>query len=308
MSTETTNADGNETVSPSSSVNLESVRAIAKKDFKDSFRSWLFWGLSIFFFMLLVLFTGVLWYFDGDVIAAEGLTTALLIEEVGSITRLVIPLIALVLGWKAIAGERESGSIKILLSLPHSRKDVLLGKLIGRSAVLSLSLTVGFALAAIVVAAMVGSFDIGDYLGLLVMSIIYGIAYTSIAIAASSLTRSTTIAGAAIFGVFVLFYIVWDSVLVAVYLLIAFEYLPDSETIAQLALFYRSLDPGTAYWSVLSLFTSFGGLDDQTVMMLETMFDDVPFYLEDWFAMIVFLFWIIVPTLVAMFRLDRVDL
>ncbi len=47
MSTET--AGGSAPTSPSSSINLESVRAIAKKDFKDSFRSWVFWGLSIFF-------------------------------------------------------------------------------------------------------------------------------------------------------------------------------------------------------------------------------------------------------------------
>ncbi|RQG95158.1 ABC transporter permease [Natrarchaeobius chitinivorans] len=306
MSTETgtTTASG----SPSSSINLESIRAIAKKDFQDSFRSWVFWGLSIFFFTLLVASTGIISYFEGDLIAAEGATTVVLIDQVRGLTQLVIPLIALILGWKSVAGERESGSIKILLSLPHSRTDVLIGKLIGRSAVLAVSLTVGFALAAVVVAALIGSFDVGDYLGLLVVSILYGVAYTSLAIAASSMTRSTTIAGAAIFGIFVLFYIIWDTIVTAIYLLMIFDYLPDNETMAQVVLFFQSLDPGTAYATVLSLATSVAEMDDQTVAALEAMFDTVPFYLTDWFALVVLLFWIVVPMAIAIIRFDRTDL
>ncbi|RQG92971.1 ABC transporter [Natrarchaeobius halalkaliphilus] len=290
-----------------SSVDVESVRAIATKDFRDSIRSWVFWGLSVFFFTLLVTVTGFLAYFGED-IAAQGATTAALVGYVSEITRLVIPLIALILGWKAIAGERESGSIKVLLSLPHSRTDVILGKLIGRSTVLSVSLLIGFTLAGAIVAAMLGSFDVTDYAGLLAVSILYGIAYTSIAIAVSSLTRSTTIAGAAVFAVFVLFYIVWDAVVGAVSLLMALDYLPQGENTAQAVLFYQSLDPGTAYTSVLSLVTSVAEMDGQTVAMLETMFDAVPFYLTDWFALVVLLFWIVVPTAVAVYRFDRVDL
>ncbi|ELZ06417.1 ABC transporter [Natrialba chahannaoensis JCM 10990] len=293
--------------SSSSSINPASVRAVAKKDFRDSIRSWMFWGLSVFFFTLLVATTGAISYF-GDDIAAQGQTTEALVAMVNGITRLVIPLIALILGWKAIAGERESGSIKILLSLPHSRKDVLLGKLIGRAAVLSVSLIVGFVLAALVVVALLGSFDIVDYGGLLVMSIIYGLAYTSIAVAVSSLTRSTTIAGAGMFGIFVLFYILWDTMLVAFMTLMNSGYLPEGETSAQVALFFNSLDPGVAYQNVLSLATSMPEMDQQTVQILENTFGSVPFYLQDWFAFVILLAWIVVPIAIALFRFDRVDL
>ncbi len=44
--------------SASSSLTLESVRAITKKDFQDSIRSWLFWGLSVFFFTLMAVLAG----------------------------------------------------------------------------------------------------------------------------------------------------------------------------------------------------------------------------------------------------------
>ncbi len=297
-----------------SSIELQSATAIAKKDFQDAVRSWLFWGLSLFFFTLLVAVTGVISYFGED-IAAQGQTTETLVFLVSDITRLVLPLIALILGWKSIAGERETGSIKILLSLPHSRRDVVLGKLLGRSAVLSVSLLVGFVLAAVIVAALLGTFDIVDYVGLLTMSIIYGVAYTSIAVALSSLTRSTTVAGAAMIGVFVLFYIVWNAIQDVVFLLMnrgtisgvtvedGFERPPNW------AYFLESLDPGNAYANVLSLATDVAELDDETLMLQEEFFGgSIPFYLQDWFAFIILLFWIVVPIAIALYQFDQVDL
>ena len=300
----------------SSSINPESVRAIAKKDFQDSIRSWMFWGLSVFFFTLLVAVTGVISYFGED-IAQAGATTEALVLFVSQITRLVIPLIALVLGWKSIAGEREAGSIKILLSLPHSRKDVILGKLLGRSAVLSISLIVGFVLAAVVVAALLGSFDIVDYAGLLAMSIVYGIAYTSIAVSLSSLTRSTTIAGAAMVGVFVLFYVVWNGIQSAIFLLMNRDYISGVpvesmggiERPPNWAYFVDMLDPGNAYQNVLSLVTSAAELDEDMLAAQEEFFGgEIPFYLQDWFSAVILLFWIVVPILIALYRFDRVDL
>lgn len=306
----------------SGSVSVKSIRAIAKKDFQDSIRSWLFLFLSVFFFSILVLPTVVLWHLGGDLPTAEA-TTAELVSHVHTITRLVIPVIALVLGWKAIAGERESGSLKVLLSLPHSRTDVLLGKFIGRSAVLTLSLFVGFFLAAFVVILLFGGFDLADYVGLFAVSALYGLAYTSIAIALSSLTRSTTVAGAFAFGVFVLFYVVWEGFLLAINVLVQFDYLPGveytvtgpgGETVTLerphgVAFLFRSFDPGVAYRNALSFATSIAEQNPQFVQSMENAFGGtVPFYLQDWFAIVVLLFWIVVPLAVAVYQFDRVDL
>jgi ABC-2 type transport system permease protein len=308
--------------STSSSINLESVRAVAKKDFQDAVRSWLFWGLSAFFFALLVVVTGALSYFGED-IAAQGATTDMLVVFVSQITKLVVPLIALVLGWKSIAGERESGSIKVLLSLPHSRKDVLLGKLLGRSAVLSVSLTVGFVLAAVVVAALLGAFDIVDYAGLLVMSIVFGVAYMSIAVSLSSLTSSTTMAGAAMFGVFVLFYVVWNALQQVFRLLSQREILffdtvsytaeiggqeVQAERLQDWVYFVMNLDPGQAYTNGLTLLTDVDALESQVAYSAQLFGGELPIFLQDWFSFLILLFWIVVPLAVALYRFDRVDL
>ncbi|WP_126664189.1 ABC transporter permease [Haloterrigena salifodinae] len=324
MSTETAaGSSGSGSGSASSSVNLESVRAVAKKDFQDAVRSWLFWGLSVFFFLLLVGVTGGISYFGAEVSPTQAETTGALVSLVSQMTKVIIPLIALVLGWKAIAGERETGSIKVLLSLPHSRKDVLLGKLLGRAAVLSLSLIVGFVLAAVAVAAILGSFDVVEYAGLLAMAILYGLAYTSIAVSLSSMTKSTTVAGAAVFGVFLLFYGVWNFLLQIINFLVSrgtingVEYtrtfeMPNGATeqittqrAPDWALFIDSLDPGNAFANALSIIS-----DTVTGTTYPGYYfpDGMPFFLEDWFSFIILLLWIVVPLAVALWRFDRVDL
>ncbi|SDR26899.1 ABC transporter permease [Natronobacterium texcoconense] len=307
---------------PSSSINVDSIRAVAKKDFQDSIRSWMFWGLSLFFFTLLVTVTGVISYFGED-LAAQAERTSILVFFVSEITRLIIPLIALILGWKSIAGERESGSIKVLLSLPHSRKDVLLGKLLGRSAVLSVSLIVGFVLAAVVVAGILGTFDVADYVGLLAMSIIYGIAYTSIAVSLSSVTRSTTVAGGAMVGVFVMFYVVWNTLSTVFNELAQREFLffdtvsytaeiqgqeIQAERLPDWTYLILNLDPGEAYGRVLTLATDVELIELQ-VDLTEQMFGgELPIFLQDWFSFLILLFWIVVPVAIALYRFDRVDL
>ena len=302
-------------------VTLESVRAIARKDFQDAVRSWLFWGLSVFFFTLLTVITGVIWFFAGDPILAEALTTEVLLEVVSQVTRVVLPVIGLVVGWKAIAGEREAGSIKVLLSLPHSRMDVVLGKLLGRSLVLGLSLVVGFALAAVVVAAFMGRFDVGAYLGLLAVSILYGVAYVSIAVAISAVTRSTTIAGVAVFSVFLLFYVVWNAMIWMLQALMSLghiegvEYTVEfagqevtGERLPDWALFLDVLDPGNAYANALSLVTGVETLEGLSGAPPDLFENGVPFFLQDWFAFVVLLTWIVVPLVVALVRFDRIDL
>ncbi|MDS0476365.1 ABC transporter permease [Natrinema sp. 1APR25-10V2] len=316
MSTETGTA-GSAGGSTSSSINLESVRAVAKKDFQDAVRSWLFWGLSIFFFLLLAAISAILVFADFN-----DFTTLDFIRRFSQVTKLVVPLIALVLGWKSIAGERETGSIKVLLSLPHSRKDVLLGKLFGRSTVLSLSLLIGSLIGIIALAFAVTEFSFPDYIAFLLVTILYGLAYVSIAVSLSSLTRSTTIAGAAMFGVFVLFYIVWNAIRTALSILMAMGHIEgvtytgtnfagrEQEMIRlpDWALFIDMIDPGTAYQNTITLFSDVSNGAIGTTYPEGAFVDGIPFYLQDWFSLVILLFWIVVPMVVALFLFDRGDI
>jgi ABC-2 type transport system permease protein len=52
-------------------------------------------------------------------------------------------------GFGAITKERETGSLKLLLSLPHSRQDVVVGKVVGRMVVVGVPLVIAFFLTAV---------------------------------------------------------------------------------------------------------------------------------------------------------------
>lgn len=298
-----------------SSIELRSVRAIAVKDFRDAVRSSLFWVLSAFFFLLMA----AVGYAVGQFEFFEQTTTQEFVFFFSNVTNLIIPLIALLLGWKAIAGERESGSIKVLLSLPHSRKDVVLGKLLGRTAVLAVSLSIGFLVGGIVVAATFGTFSIIEYGIFLGMTILYGLAYVAIAIGISSVAWSTNVAAAFAFGVFALFYVVWNVINIGLQILMSEGYIDGvqytvefegeefvGERLPNWALFLDTLDPGNAYQNALTVFSSGDNLGTQ---FQDTIFESgIPFYLQDWFSFLVLLFWIVAPVALSLLWFDRIDL
>ncbi len=70
-----------------------------------------------------------------------GLVTA---PSLVTLNAFLVPLVALILGHDAIAGERERHTLGLLVSLPVSRWEVLLAKLIGRGLALCISICVGF--------------------------------------------------------------------------------------------------------------------------------------------------------------------
>lgn len=80
-----------------------------------------------------------------------GLGVDRLSVTVASLTSLsvyLVPLLALLMSFDAIAGEVERGTLPLLLTYPVARWEVLLGKLIAHLAVLSLAVVVGYGLAA----------------------------------------------------------------------------------------------------------------------------------------------------------------
>lgn len=293
---------------------------IAKKDFLDSIRSYAFWGVSIFFLLVLLAIIG-LWEFTNGGLAlfagnVGGSVTRAYVNIVSIAFKLVIPFVALLLGWKAIAGERESGSIKILLSLPHTRLDMVIGKLLGRTGVLWVAMLVGIALATLPALAILNSFDFGIFLSFIIVTLLFGMSYISIAVSVSSLTGSTSYAAAGMFGVFLLFYVV-ENVLgfLITILMNTTDYIQgvpyqteiQGQTITRMrppnwAIFLKRFDPGTAYQSALTF------LSDSQSLSPAKFPDGVPFYLSDWFAFLILLAWIVAPLSLAYLRFERSDL
>jgi Cu-processing system permease protein len=102
-----------------------------------------------------------------------------------TLASLLVPLVALVLSHDAIVGERERNTLGLLLSLPVGRFEVVVAKFVGRSLALAVAVGVGLG------AAMLVS-DPGGARTLLVLmgpTLLLGLAFLSIGILISTVTR-----------------------------------------------------------------------------------------------------------------------
>lgn len=186
---------------------------VAKKDFRDAIRSRALWGLSAVF-LLLVGGISVL-YATVDEISGGDPTAVGLVFFVASSIGVFVSVAAIVTCYKAVAGEREVGSMKILLSLPHTRRDVVLGKLVGRTGVLAVPIVVALLVGAFAGTALLG--EIAPVATVLfgAVGLLFALTYAGIVVGISATTGSTTRAAALAIGFLLVFEFLWDVVVLA---------------------------------------------------------------------------------------------
>lgn len=103
---------------------------------------------------------------------------------------LLAPLVALLLGSGAIAGERDRGTLTYLLAQPLDRWELLLGKYIGVSLSIGLATLLGFGLAGVWIAIMTSSMAAGTYLMFVALVLVLVLVMTGIGLVASVLSAS----------------------------------------------------------------------------------------------------------------------
>ncbi|MBP8922137.1 MAG: ABC transporter permease subunit, partial [Thauera sp.] len=112
------------------------VATIAGKEFWDRIRNR--WVLAVA--LVFTVFALSIAYFGSAQQGAVGFRSIeVTIASLVSLVIYLIPLIALVLGFDAIVGERERGSLDLLLSMPITRLELLLGKYLGLAGALTFS-------------------------------------------------------------------------------------------------------------------------------------------------------------------------
>jgi ABC-2 type transport system permease protein len=271
---------------------------VARKDFEDAARSKMLWGITVLF----VLATAGVMYavsaFTDDFTAKQAI--GLLSQP----ATLLVPLAALVVAYLAIAGERESGSIKLLLGLPHTRRDVVLGKLIGRSSIVGVATIIAFIAGAIVLFVQYGSFPVTDFLVQGVVTFIFGMVFVGIAIGFSSMaaTRSRAMAGA--IGLFFLFELVWSIIPLGVYYLIEGGMPSGADGFPPWYLLLQLINPTNAYSIAAGFLTD----PNAPSLYAELVNGSTPFYLEGWFSLVILAFWLVVPVMLGYWRFERADI
>jgi Cu-processing system permease protein len=189
------------------------VAAVAHKEFRDRLRNR--WVLAVA--VAFAAFSFAITYFGG---AGEGRVGPSSIElTIASLVSLVIyliPLIALLLGFDSIVGERERGSLDLLLALPVTRLELLLGKYLGLAAALALATLAGLAGVAVLLQQRFGWAGLYHYAGFMLSAVLLGLAFLSLAVLLSTLARDRARASGMAIGLWLALVLVFDLLLLGV--------------------------------------------------------------------------------------------
>ncbi|MCP4719751.1 MAG: ABC transporter permease subunit, partial [Desulfobacteraceae bacterium] len=161
---------------------MKQIAHILNKEFKDYFVS----PIAYIVISIFLLVTG--WFFFSTFFLYNQANLRNFFSLLPLIFSFVIPSITM----RLFAEELNIGSYEILLTMPVSFKDVIVGKLLAGVAFVAAMLLPTFAYA--ITVAFLGQLDWGPVIGGYIGAILLGAAYTAIGLFASALTRNQIIA------------------------------------------------------------------------------------------------------------------
>ena len=219
---------------------------IARKEFGDALRSRVIWGIVAVIAVMTSL-SAALPLLVPEAGASGGAEAA--IGGASQFAGILVPIMALLAAYLSVVGERESGSLKVLLGLPPSRGEVLVGKLLGRGGAVVVGIASGFAISGAITAALYGGLPLVAFVLTTALTVFLAVSFLGIAVGISAVTetraRAMTLAVTAYLGLTLL----WDLAPNGVHLLVTGR-LPDAGVPAWFLL-VRGLSPTGAYNAVV---------------------------------------------------------
>lgn len=160
------------------------VLTIARTDFADAARSKLLWGAVLV--LLVVAVPDYLRMTGGDLLE----TPTRGVRFIPQVLVYFVAPIALITAHRAVVGERESGSLRVLFGHPVTRGDVVLGKLLGRTALVASILLVTMAGLAVVTVVQYGRLPVASFVAVSGYVVLYGAVWTAIVVGISAGTAT----------------------------------------------------------------------------------------------------------------------
>jgi len=168
---------------------------IARKEFTDAITSKKFWliiGLFLLFYAASIYATSFGFRIGGGAPARPILQIT---SNVVTTMAFLAPILGIALAFDTISGERERGSLRILLSRPIYREDVINGKIISALAVIGLTITASSLFSVSVSILLHGiSVTLDDIVRIcffIVLSILFSFAYYSISLFISTFSSKS---------------------------------------------------------------------------------------------------------------------
>ncbi len=280
---------------------LRQVRTVAEKEFMDNLRGKWVLTLSLIFIILSL----VVSYFgatqSGGAAGLQGFRATG--AGIVALATTLVPLLALMLTYATVAGERESGSLQLLLTMPLTRTEVVLGKMAGLGAVMSVSIVAGLGVSGVIIAALAGTDGWDGYALLILGTLLFAMSFLAVGLFFSTLVaKRSTALGLAVFLWF-FFNIIYGIILFGIAALAGVPMSFGPGTVIQFPDWWWALDfvnPGEA----MGLFAS------RTIGFSEV--GGFSFGYPGWatagLGVLVMLIWAVVSTLLAMIRVQGQDL
>lgn len=189
------------------------VRVIAGKECRERIRNWWVLAVAVIFglFALAIAYFGTA---QQGAVGFQGIDVT--IASLVSLVIYLVPLIAVILGYDAIVGEKELGSLELLLSMPITRFEILLGKYLGLSAALAAATAIGFGAGLLPLAAQLDSHDLTHYAGFVFSAILMGMAFLSLSLWLSVVAHDRMRASGMAIAMWFFFVLIFDLLLMGV--------------------------------------------------------------------------------------------
>lgn len=189
---------------------------IAQKEIRDNLRNR--WVLAATVLLCaLALSLGLMGSAPTGSVKVDPLTVT--VVSLSSLSIFLIPLMAMLMAYDAIIGEIERGTMALLLSYPVSRRQILLGKFIGHTAMLALATTVGYGIAGIVLQLNFGGIQAAawkPFFLLIAASVLLGASFLSMGYLISAKVKERGTAAGIAIGVWLFFVVIFDLALLGI--------------------------------------------------------------------------------------------
>ena len=273
---------------------------IASKDFSDSIRDRQLYVAGAVF-VLIGLGIG---YLAGSNAGSVSAT------EVPRVTLLALvffsSIAAISLSYNQIVGKRTSGELRVLLSLPFSRSEVVFGTLLGRFVLIVSMTTLSLLLATLLAVVMGAPVAVDTLIGAIGVAVVLIAVFVSLSVGLSAGSADTTRASAGAFGLLIVFLLrLWDGAAISVqYVLNGFSFPSGPEP--TWAKVWAHLQPMAALRNAIA--DGLPTLSEVFVPYAASIPNSQPVYTDPWFGALVVLAWIVLPVSLGYYKLRGADL
>lgn len=275
-----------------------SWRLLADKDVRDAIRQY---HLHASVLAFVVLCAGTAYVATETFGPGTGVSPDAVPSALAVLSSFLVPLVAVGFAQDVIVGMRTRGDLKLLLGMPFTRGDLVVGTFVGRIVLVWASILAGVVVATALAFGRGAPVATDALLFVTGMTGVLGAVFVAIGVGISASVSTGTRAGGLAIGAFFLFVFQLWSVLPRVALWVASGFRLPRET-PEWVSFVTHLNPVLALWNVLSTALPDVGTFVGSLPASPPVYRTVPF------AVLVLAAWIVLPMAVGYRRFERTDL